>query len=84
MYEFHGIGCFFTWPDGSEINFDFSMDDGTIGVDAWRVWEFIRQFPSEFPGCDDGKRFEEAFNAAVMAGVLRPSGGLSNLYFLTS
>ncbi len=46
-YSFHGLGCR-AILDGIEVDFDFGPGGRTDGFDAWRLWLYTRQVPSNY------------------------------------
>lgn len=49
-YSFHGIGCRFEKPDGSEVDVDFGQEPSWIGFDEYRLCAFIESInPSSVP-----------------------------------
>ncbi|MDL2275966.1 hypothetical protein LJC22_07565 [Desulfosarcina sp. OttesenSCG-928-G10] len=44
-YSFHGVGCIVFFDD-CFIDFDFGPNGRFDGFDAWRLFDFAKQFPA--------------------------------------
>ncbi len=66
-FRFHGTGCLVTFPDGVEVDFNWSPDDREV-FDAWRLLGHARS-----RGVDDLDQaaVEELLERAASAGILR-------------
>lgn len=68
-YYFHGAGCTFETKEW-DVNFDFGKNAKFKGVDAWKVWCFITQFPEEFPTIQQESDFNFEIEKLLRRGVL--------------
>ena len=55
-FEFHGVGCCVEFHN-HWVDFDFATPV-TPGFDAWRLWQYAKQFPEKFDCVPPLKDFE--------------------------
>ncbi|MHA3913787.1 DUF6896 domain-containing protein [Halovulum sp. GXIMD14793] len=83
-YEFHGVGCAFTFPD-CRVDFDFGPDGRTDGFDVWRLGLFVDSCPQNFPYYASQSALENDFSSAVEARrIVKLERANCNLYYLNS
>lgn len=46
-YNFHGVGCYFEFEDGREINIDFGPNDRCDGFDLYRLRFFLQHLTNK-------------------------------------
>jgi hypothetical protein len=84
-YQFHGIGCCIERTDGLDVDFDFGPGGRADGFDAWRLWQFAKQFPTQYPDFQQREHVEKALSGLADEGIVSPSGAdHDNLLYLRS
>lgn len=68
-YSFHGVGCYGS-VDGVEVDFDFGPSCRHDGFDAWRLWDFARQFPNVYPQFQNEKAVDKALSDLARRGTI--------------
>lgn len=83
-YEFHGTGCWFE-ANGIELNLDFGQNNRSDGFDAWRLFQFTKQF-SKYNKIFTHENIRKELDMLYAEGVLKCLNELPNphLYYLSN
>jgi hypothetical protein len=82
-YELHGVGCRLYFPT-FEVDFDFGPHGRSDGFDAWRLNQYTKQFPDQFPELQDLRAVEDALEDLEGDGEIEKPFPNVELYFLRS
>jgi hypothetical protein len=74
LYRFHGVGCGIERTDGTDLDFDFGPGGRADGFDAWRLWQFAKQYPTRYRDLQQLDQVKDALKALEEGGIVRPSG----------
>ncbi len=66
----HGVGCGVEYADHF-VDFDFA-NQHEVGVDAWRLWRYAKQFPDLYPDYRELDFVESALAEALSQGTVSP------------
>jgi hypothetical protein len=71
-YNFHGVGCYFEFDDGTELNIDFGPDDRCDGFDLYRLWFFMEHMKgrSAFSSLNDESKFKMEFANLIRDNII--------------
>ncbi len=67
-YQMHGVGCGVEYTD-HDIDFDFA-NKHEVGVDAWRLWRYAKQFAELYPDYQERDAVEAALAAGLSDGTI--------------
>jgi|EndMetStandDraft_7_1072992.scaffolds.fasta_scaffold19342_3 hypothetical protein len=67
-YQMHGIGCGVEYTD-HDVDFDFA-NQHEVGVDAWRLWRYAKQFPKVYPHYQECDAVEAALAEGLSNGTI--------------
>lgn len=67
-YQMHGFGCAVEYAD-HDVDFDFA-NQHEVGVDAWRLWRYAKQFPDRYPGYQELAAVEVVLAEAISDGTV--------------
>ncbi len=69
-YSFHGVGCSVDFED-CFVDFDFGPSGRVDGFDAWRLYQFAKQFPEKYSQLKSKKVIESGLSKLESLGVIK-------------
>jgi hypothetical protein len=69
-YDFHGIGCRFTFTDQHSVDLDFGPNQRYDCFDEWRISHYIEGKKELSDGYDSDDRLAEEYKELIRQGII--------------